>query len=378
MQPTKLIQRLLQPGQGFSLAHLQQSGQHVLHSLKQVLSPRLPYSSSASKPVEPQYRHLELQTAAVRDIAQLLPAKTFEQTPKGCRANLSFSLGSGLHLPLQAKAGQIDGNRVTFTVRWDSEKGVVPLLLCRPYPSLGKTLVATPCMVSRERFNVTLTADTKYYPLFVPDSQLSNVVTGIYEAVKQGTRQTTLPSGKVLDISELELKSFADICLPSAPSLIRAREFHMLRGHWLPVLDMPPPSELYTPVNAVLQGVRICDAVARHVVLVLGKYQISTPSRWVNGRKEPMHEGEYDVLWVYHPDKVHFWLIPAHVLAQKGFLATAQQRGKFTLLTYDHSYIKPQRGKGADLWTQQYLLSSRDPGLMEKVMQVLKAAKPSP
>ena len=97
----------------------------------------------------------------------------------------------------------------------------------------------------------------------------------------------------------------------------------------------------------------------------------------MKGKRQPLHEGAFDALWVFSPDRVHFWLIPAQVLVEKGFLATSQQEGKFGLMLYDQSYVEPQQSRIADLWTQQYLLDSRDPWLMDKVMQILKASKPS-
>ena len=115
--------RLLQPGQGTGSALLQQSAQHALHSIKQgcfFQRPLCSSSSRANRPVNPQYHHLQLQAAAMQDIERLLPAGTVQRTSKGCRANLGFSLpGSGLHLPLQVKAGMVRDDRVTFNLpKW--------------------------------------------------------------------------------------------------------------------------------------------------------------------------------------------------------------------------------------------------------------------
>ena len=379
-----MLQRMLQPGRGTGLALLQQSAQHALHSIKQVSFPqRVPYSSSSSnnsrtnKPDMPQYHHLQLQAAAMQDIENLLPAGTVQRTSKGCRANLGFSLGSALHLPLQVKAGTVRDNRVTFRLPGWSEEGVMPLLVYRPYPCLGQTLVTTHCMIPKGRFDLSLTEGTKYYPFLVPDGLLPDTMAGMYKAVLGGRSDATLPSGKVLDISGLKLMSLGELSVPTVPSVKRAREFYLLRRQWLPALDIQVPSTLYTAVDAIIKGARISDVVATLQAKTQGSYLANNKKQCFKGKVQPLQEGAFDALWVFHPDRVHFWLIPAQVLVGKGFLATAHQQGKYGLLLYDQDYYKPQQGKGADLWTQQYLLDSRDPGLMEKVMQVLKAIKRS-
>ena len=377
-QSTRMLQRILQPGQGFSLALLQQSSQHVLCRLKQVLSFRAPCSSSASECVEPQYRHLELHAAALQDIKQLLPAGTLERTFKGCKAGFAFSLEEGgLYIPLEVKAGRIqkDAFNGSFQARTRQSGGhPVPLLLCRPYPDRGQTLVITHSMVPQNMFSARFRKGTKYYPFFVRDDQLGPTVGGIYEAVRDGESHGMLPSGQVVDISQLELKPLDQLSKPHDPNGMKRREFYVLRKQWLPALDIHPPSKHYLPVDAVIEGVRLGDRLAAPAEQDRG-YYVNLLKRCLKRERQPLHWGDLDALWVYHPDKVHFWLVPAHVLVQKGILATAQQPGKVAFLLYDHSYVKPQRGKGADLWTQQYLLDSRDPGLMENVMHLVKAAK---
>ena len=237
-------------------------------------------------------------------------------------------------------------------------------------------------MIPSGSFDVHPMQGTKYYPFLVPDDQLADTMAGIYEAVRSGRSLTALPSGKMLDISGLSLVSLDELSAPTSPPAKRVGEFYLLRRQWLPALDIQVPPTLFTTIDAIVEGARVSDVVARlHHTRRLGTYVSNLQKRNLKVKAQPFHEGAFDTLWVFNPDMVHFWLIPAQVLVKKGFLATAQQQGKCGLLLYDQNYVKPQQGKkvllGPDLWTQQYLLDSRDPGLMSKVMQVLKASKPS-
>ena len=375
-----MLRWLLQPSQGLGVALLQQPAQHVVHNIKQGLLSRLLESSSSipSKSAQQQYHTQELQSAAVNDIEQLLPLGTLERNFKGCRAVFGFRVGNaGLYLPIEVKAGTVRDRSVQFTTAQPGRKGNLPLLLCRPYPMQGQTLVTTLAMAPQEKLTLTLGEGTKYYPFLVPDDKLGHTVTRVFEAVKDGKSHGMLPSGQVFDISTLQLVSSGVLSLPINQTGMRAREFYELRRQWLPSLNTQPPSQLHTPVDAIAAGAHLAEAVARCQVYGMG-YRISLHKRCFRQKIDPLHEGDIDALWVYHPDKVHFWLIPAHVLVGKGVLATGQQQGKFSMCLYDQDYVKPQRrGEGANLWTQEYLLDSRDPGLMEKVMQVLEAAKPA-
>ena len=375
-----MLRRLLQSGQGCGIALLQQSAQHVLNGFKQGIPSRFLCSSSTSKDV--QYHRMKLRAAAIREIEQLLlPAGTLVRTSKGCRVDLGFCNPKGtLYLPLRVKAALVRDQRAYFDLsqRFQPEAmGTASLILCRPCqsPNQGRTLIATSRTFPQRSFGATLKEGMKYYPFLVPDGQLADVVADIYEAVKDGKEQTArLPSGQVIDISRLQLKAADELAVPSAPTNKRAREFSALHEQWLPALDIQPPYTVYGLVDTVIEGVRLADTVAWPT----GKqgYQINLHKRCLKRKVEPLWGGDFDALWAYHPDKVHFWLIPAHVLVEKGVLANAQQRGKNVILLYEHGYTKPQQGRGADLWTQQYLLDSRDPGLMDEVIQVLKTAKP--
>ena len=169
--------------------------------------------------------------------------------------------------------------------------------------------------------------------------------------------------------------------MPTSPSTKKAREYFLLREQWLPDLQFTNPKLKYTGVSAVVEGVRIADTVANpqsNQTVADATYTAAVRKGHKAARRGvPFEKGDFDALWVFHPDKVHMWLIPAHVLVEKGVMATPQQPGKTGFCLYDLSYTKPARPRRkADLWTQEYLLSFQDPGFMGKVLKVLEAAKP--
>ena len=327
------------------------------------------------------HRH-ELNAAALEDLEHILPADSLVRTFPGCKAKLAFSpcKDGALYLPLQVKAATLKIGtlcKYLFNVNHGVDKSM--LLLCRPLPGQGGTLVIPETLIPQTIFGFTFKERTKYYPFLVHDGLLGGVVKGIYKAVRAGQGEFTLPSGKVIDVSQLKLKGVDELSTPTSPSDQKAREYFLLRKQWLPGLTFDGPDITYSGVSAVVEGVRIADAVALRPLGLAHTYQASVKKRNMAPKQVPYEEGDFDALWVFHPDKVHMWLIPARVLVAKGVMATPKQPGIVTFYLYDQSYTKPERSSGRkanNLWTQEYLLSSQDPDLVGKVLRALEAAKP--
>ena len=321
----------------------------------------------------------ELNAAALEDLERILPAGSLAQTFQGCKANLAFSPCKEAHyLPLQVKAATLNiGTLSTYFFNVNHGVNKSMLLLCRPLSHQGGTLVIPEAAIPRAMFAFTFRKHTKYYHFLVHDGQLGGVLKSIYDAVRAGQGEFTLPSGKVIDVSQLKLKGIDVLSMPTSPTDRKARECCLLRQQWLPGLTFTEPSSTYTVVDAVVEGIRIADAVANvNPKGPVYAYQASVKKNIIAPRMVPYQEGDFDALWVFHPDKVHMWLIPAHELVDKGVMATPQQQGKKLLCLYDQSYAKPASSHPkADLWTQEYLLSSQDPDLMAKVLRALGAVK---
>ena len=324
----------------------------------------------------------QMHAAVLEHLERSLPAGSFVRTFQGCKANIAFSACKDAgYLPLQVRAATLnDGRRHKYIFHVNHGVDGSMLLLCRPLPGHGGTLVIPETGIPRAAFAFTCKERTKYYPFIVHDGQLGGVLKGIYDAVTARQGEFTLPSGKVIDVLQLKLKGIQELSTPTSACNQKAREFSLLRQQWLPGLVFSDPISTYTIVNAVVKGLRIADAVAKRCPgqSFDSAYQVIVQKhKNVASRKVPYEEGDFDAMWVFHPDMVHMWLIPAHVLVEKGVLATSQQPGKQGLYLYDHSYTTRKRpGRKADLWTREYLLSSQDPDLMGKVLRTLKAAKP--
>ena len=327
----------------------------------------------------------ELHAAAMCEIETFIPAGSLVRTFKGCRSDFGYHKGvDDLFLPIIVQGGSLTSEKRCKFRSVPKVVGRMPgLLLCRPYPQQAETLVIPETMTPSSSFHLTYKENTKWYPFFVADRQLAGVLEGVYDSVGAGQQVFTLPSGKDLDISELGFISHAELCMPTAAYGQKSREFFLLREQWLPAIAFQLPQNLYTPVDAVVDGVRIGN-VAGAPDRSTGRYRASVFRGTNRGQglgrvrpTQPYEKGDIDVLWAYNPDKVHLWLIPAHVLAEKGVLATPQQPGKSFLSLYDHEYVQPARKSShADLWSQEYLYSSQDPELTGKVLQALRAAKP--
>ena len=311
------------------------------------------------------------------EVEQLLPSDSIVWTTEGCRADLGFCKpGFDLHLPLHVKAGASNAaNRACFNKHGDNVAPGALLWLCRPMPSQAKTLVIPEGMTPPGgRLWLTLKEGTKYYPYLVLDSELPAVLSGIYDAVMKGEGLYILPTGQEIDVSGLKLMSYEELSRPTSPTVQQANEFFLLRNKWLPTMSFVAPDVHGTIVDAVVKGVRLGDAVACSRKDTRA-YQVELKKRSLQNQKSPVAEGDLDAVWVYHPDKIQFWIIPAHVLVEKGVLATPQQPGKKSFLVYDSHYTDPKRGRKADVWSQQYLFGSRDPALSEKVVTALEAAR---
>ena len=332
-------------------------------------------SSTNQQTVQQRYSN-ELHATAVAEVEQCLPPGRVVRTFEGCRADLGFGKpGFDLYLPLHVKARVLNplNNCFIFNQPRASVAQGALLWLCRPSPSQAMTLVIPEGMTPRCGVGLTLKKGTKYYPFLVLDNQLPVVLSGIYDEVMEGEGLYILPTGQEIDISGLRLMSYDELSTPTSPDAQQAREFFLLRNRWLPTIDFVAPDVHGTIVDAVVEGVRLADAVARpsargHV------YMVDFRKCTLQKQRSPAEEGDLDALWVYHPDKVQFWLIPAHVLVEKGILATPQQPGKKTFELYDSNYTRPKRGAKANAWSQLYVFDSRDPALREKIVTALKAA----
>ena len=287
-------------------------------------------ASSTNQRTEQQHYAHELHAAAVAELEQSLPPGRVVRTFEGCRAHLGFCKpASDLYLPLHVNARTINltNNAYCFIHQGASGTPGALLWLCRPSPSQARTLVIPEGMTPRSGVGLTLKEGTKYYPFLVLDKELPVVLSGIYDAVMKGEGLYILPTGQNIDISGLRLMSYDELSTPTSSLYQKCREFFLLRNTWLPTMGFVAPDVHGTIVDAVVEGVRLADAGAGIPKGCRG-YQVNLQKRSLQRQTSPMVEQDLDALWVYHPDKVHFWLIPAHVLGEKGILATPQQPGK--------------------------------------------------
>ena len=316
----------------------------------------------------------KLQAAAVAEVEALLPAGSLQRLPYGCKADLGFTTGhSGLYLGLKVKAGTVQpGGNVVFKGRTAMSTGTV-VCICRPRPSYKGALILAEHQVLPGGIKVMLKESSKWFPYLVPDGQLLGVLAGIYQAVQDRKASFALPSGHALDTSSLQLVPLNWLSTPSAKIHRKTEKFFLLRQQWFPALKVQRRIVNGMPLGAVIEGVHVQNKVAT-------RQHGMTQGMVVYMNIEPgatEASPSFELLWVFHPDNRHFWLVPAEVLAAKGCLVwnPAIFRNSKTLIFYDHSYQKGCSGRHADTWTQAYCLDSQDPDCEQKVRALLQAAK---
>ena len=343
-----------------------------------------PAPLSGRQRTDKKHSSSEIHAGALNDIERLLPAGSLERTFKGCKADFGYRVGAAdALLPIQvrvAKAARERTNSYRFnSSNGGSSEGVHVLLLCHPYPSQQQTLVLPQSMVPQGGVTMTLNPQRslKYHGYLISDDLLAEVLEGICDGVRARHNSFTMPSDEIIDISQLELKAIGELSVPTSLTNRTAWEYFLLRKQWLPEIDFQTCKRVPSPVSVLVERVRLIDRVARYENNPYGS--IGMKCHLNRSYHRPIEKGDFDALWAYHPDKVHFWLIPAHELVERGFLATHIEPGKWTLHLYDQSYVKPygwHLGEPADLWSQGYLYSSQDPGLSAKIREALEALKP--
>ena len=320
----------------------------------------------------------QLHSSAIADVEALLPAGTVKRTPKGCKAAIGFApTGARLSLPISVKGAMLGKNARYLFNRSSSGNWI---WLCRPMISFDCCLVLTGHLASRTGLSFESSHRSNWHRYLVPDQQLAEVLTGLYKAVERSSQAFKLPSGQMLDISGLQVMPLDQFSVPVSPTDQKAQSNWALRQSWFPTLEFVIPDVQHTTVRAVVEGVRLHDAsaiierrLARQMYMYLNLHKRA-------GKTFVQHcQGDYDALWVFHPNLRHFWLIPARVLVERGIMAAGPDMpGKYNLPLIDLAYKQPSRGRaanGLNQWIKAYCYDSQEPGIEDKVRRALQAIK---
>ena len=302
----------------------------------------------------------------------------YQLTNESCKADSSFNLGDPLLcLPLQEKCSRQHktGFRFSKLSGYDNM-----ILLCRPLRhtlSLG-TLVMPASAVKIDGISFSLVSNAKYREYLVPDDVLLMFLTNLLQAVRANKEVLTWPSGVSVDISDIKLASYKDLCVPDNVSYAIEHANRLWRERVLPSITISIPDVQGTTVDVFMDGVAVQDKPC------INRKSASRPNRQgdsvklrknagrINGvlTERPYEVGDFEALCAFARDKRYFFFIPATVLEEKGILTKQGCVGKREILAYLPDY-KPLKGHGADTWTQAYCYDSRDPEVETKIKRVL-------
>jgi hypothetical protein len=140
----------------------------------------------------------------------------------------------------------------------------------------------------------------------------------------------------------------------------------------LPGLTFAPPRVQHTPVDILLQGKWIQDKLAHAMFQKGSTGWNSSLSRDVRSKGVvPYCDTDFDFLWV-HIDKFVFYIIPACALAHRGILSSPSSKGRTGIMVYPFGCAND-----ADLWTDAFKLSYKDPGIEDRVRSILAQSEDS-
>lgn len=210
----------------------------------------------------------------------------------------------------------------------------------------------------------------------VKDRDLEGFLSNVFTALKTGEQTVMWPSGVIVDIDSMRLRSFDDLRVPEQKH--HKKEHHVREGFLsrFPDLSIAYPAVQSSQVDCVLQDVQIqekcalCRYKKERFSVVLTRSFRSSDRKASRG---PYCFEDFQALLVHCPDGIRFFLIPAIVLAQHGVMKTNLHDGKTILLCHANS---PEPGeKSEDAWTRQYLYNADDAGCEERLKTALASIK---
>lgn len=268
---------------------------------------------------------------------------TLEIIQPGCKADCALTHSdSPLQLGLQFKTSQ--GHEFHWCCGYEGM-----LLICKAAQDHNYLII--PGEIAVEHINYTV-GSARWSPYAVPQDQLCNFLTDIFEAVLAKKQEFTWPSGLIQDISQLQLVEPSE--LNKAVSEKGQLELDNIRARELlfPEFSYVYP-ETQTTVDVKINSVQVQDKVGDAEDANFWHVKIVKNAGNVDGKrqKKPYHEGDYQALWVFNKNNQDFFLLPAAKLVEKGVLANTKQSGKQWVSCVTPDY----KGRGTQYaWTTKY------------------------
>ena len=295
------------------------------------------------------------ESEAQEELCSILGSR-YVFTPEACTADAGFlNDDGGLALPIQLKTASLSAKKTYKFVNTTGYDDMV--LICRLRGE--STNVVLPGHGAPDSvFLSTRSPSSKFTPLLVRDDQLLEFLLSLYCAVKRKDLMHTWPSGECADISQITLSSMDTLSMPKNANRAIERGHFLWRQAIFPDLEYVMPSVQNTSFDVLIDAVRAQDKTAR----LRDQGYITSLQKsggHVDGKPTavPYAVGDFDALCVFTPDRRYIFLIPATVLAAKGFLTSGTHRGKVCIRCYSPEY-KSTRVRSADTWTTGYAIDT--------------------
>ena len=328
---------------------------------------------SASKPAVKFMGHNSQEAEGQDLIESCLPAGLWTRTEEFCHADAIYGpLSAQNLLPIQIKTSSVTtkngGYRFTLNHRYDRM-----LVMCIHLPS--KTIFAVPGALlpdktlSGKSLGSTEDGNSDF---IVQSEELASFLQSLYAAVSAGKSECSWPSGCHHDFSSIHMVTKQEANIPREANQRKAQEFADARRSMLPGLTFAPPRVQHTPVDILLNGMRIQDKLGSAMTRKGFTGWRCSMSRDTRSKGiVPYWDTDFDFLWL-HIDRVVFYLIPAVALAHKGILSSSSREGRTSIMVYPFGCAKD-----ADLWTDAFKFSYSHPGIEYKIRSILSHSEDS-
>lgn len=230
--------------------------------------------------------------------------------PEWCNADYYYG-DEQFVMPIQIKSSQTIPRQGDFTFKMRSN--YPDMLIVLRHNTLNMGCIVMPGNDLRKT-SVCGTISGKYGKYIVEDDQLQDFIEKVYDNIVEGNKTYLWPKGVSINIENIKLIDRNDIVIPKHKLHKIEKEYALIRIDKLPNLLYSLPHRDGSPVDIIINDVRIQDKIAHTDQYNNNIININKS----NGRKkrQSYHEGDFDVLYIHMPDKLTFYLIPSYILLE--------------------------------------------------------------
>ena len=245
-----------------------------------------------------------LETNAQEELIALLGENSsYFKTPEKCKADaVYYEIDMSKSIGIQVKSATFKDNGI-LNVFHNTNKYEGLLLFCRAMPRIYVgTFIIPGSSVLLNNLGFSFSERSKYLCYLVPDTLLKSFMSGLYLAVLNNKIRYKYPSGKLINISSLLIKNFDEFCIPEYKTDIKENTSSNWRNQKFPKLSYIVPKVQGTPVDIIINNVKIQD---KHAAMHKNRNGYSLKLQKQGGRqngkntKIPYEIGDFDGLFVF-------------------------------------------------------------------------------